>query len=200
MLVNEPGFYELVFKSRLPNARIFRQWVYAKVIPSIRKYGYYKMIDSRIKQRVIFDGEKYYKHLVFSNYAANKNGKVFSLKSKKILTMLKGSNGYLFFKICDKKLEKPVNYLRHRFVYEVFKGTIPKCLEVDHINNIKLDNRIKNLQLLTPKQNSGKNNNRPIISINIENKKEIKFISINEAAVQLNIDSSFISKICRKKG
>ena len=200
MLVNEPGFYELVFKSRLPNARIFRQWVYAKVIPSIRKYGYYKMIDSRIKQRVIFDGEKYYKHLLFSNYAANKNGKVLSLKSKKILTMLKGSNGYLFFKICDKKLEKPVNYLHHRFVYEVFKGQIPKCLEVDHINNIKLDNRIKNLQLLTPKQNSGKNNNRPIISINIENKKEIKCISINEATVQLNIDSSFISKICRKKG
>ena len=116
MLVNEPGFYELVFKSRLPSARIFRQWVYAKVIPSIRKYGYYKMIDSRIKQRVIFDGEKYYKHLVFSNYAANKHDKVLSLKSKKILTMLKGSNGYLFFKICDKKLEKPVNYLHHRFV------------------------------------------------------------------------------------
>ena len=200
MLVNEPGFYELVFKSRLPSAKIFRQWVLDKVLPSIRKYGYYKMIDYRRKQRVIFDGVKYYKHSVFSKYAANKNGDILSLKSKKNLSMLKGSNGYLFFKICDKKLEKPVNYLHHRFVYEVFKGPIPKCLEVDHINNIKLDNRIKNLQLLTPKQNSGKNNNRPIISINIENKKEIKFISINEAAVQLNIDSSFISKICRKKG
>ena len=157
------------------------------------------MIDSRIKQRVIFDGENYYKHLVFSNYAANKNGKVLSLKSKKILTMLKGSNGYLFFKICDKKLEKPVNYLHHRFVYEVFKGPIPSFFEIDHQTNVRTDNRIKNLQLLTPKQNSGKSNNRPIISINIENKKEIKFISINEAVVQLNIDSSFISKICRKK-
>ena len=176
MLVNEPGFYELVFKSRLPSARIFRQWVYAKVIPSIRKYGYYKMIDSRIKQRVIFDGEKYYKRLVFSNYAANKNGKVLSLKSKKILTMLKGSNGYLFYKICDKKLEKPVNYLHHRFVYEVFKGPIPSFFEIDHQTNVRTDNRIKNLQLLTPEQNSGKSNNRPIISINIENKKEIKFI------------------------
>ena len=55
MLVNEPGFYELVFKSRLPSAKIFRQWVFAKVLPSIRKYGYYKMIDSKRKQRVIFD-------------------------------------------------------------------------------------------------------------------------------------------------
>ena len=81
--INEPGFYELVFRSRLPSAKIFREWVFDKVLPSIRKYGYYKMIDSRIKQRVIFDGKKYYKHQVFSNYAANKNGVILSLKSKK---------------------------------------------------------------------------------------------------------------------
>ena len=30
------------------------------------------MIDLRIKQRVIIDGVKYYKHQVFSNYASNK--------------------------------------------------------------------------------------------------------------------------------
>ena len=57
MLVNEPGFYELVFKSRLPNARAFREWIFNKVLPSIRKYGYYKMIDSKRKQRVIFEGK-----------------------------------------------------------------------------------------------------------------------------------------------
>ena len=55
--INEPGFYELVFRSRLPTAKIFREWVFAKVLPSIRKYGYYRMIDLRIKQRVIFDGK-----------------------------------------------------------------------------------------------------------------------------------------------
>ena len=57
IFVDEPGFYELVFKSRLPSARIFREWVFTKVLPSIRKYGYYRMIDSRIKQRVIVDGK-----------------------------------------------------------------------------------------------------------------------------------------------
>ena len=71
IFVDEPGFYELVFKSRLQTAKMFREWVFAKVLPSIRKYGYYKMIDYRIKQRVIFEGEKYYKHQVFYNYAAN---------------------------------------------------------------------------------------------------------------------------------
>ena len=57
IFIDEPGFYELVFKSRLPSARIFREWVFTKVLPSIRKYGYYRMIDSRIKQGVIIDGK-----------------------------------------------------------------------------------------------------------------------------------------------
>ena len=55
--INEPGFYELVFRSRLPTAKIFREWVFAKVLPSIRKYCYYKMIDSKRKQIVIFEGK-----------------------------------------------------------------------------------------------------------------------------------------------
>ena len=95
--------------------------------------------------------------------------------------MLKGTNGYLFFKICEK-LEKPKNYLQHRFVYEVFKGVIPSCFEVGHINEIKLDNRIKNLQLLTPKKNCEKSNSKPIISTNIENGKEKRYISIKKAS------------------
>ena len=56
--LDEAGFYELVFSSKLETAKIFREWVFSKVLPSIRKYGYYKMIDSRIKQRVIFNEKK----------------------------------------------------------------------------------------------------------------------------------------------
>ena len=81
----------------------------------------------------------------------------------------------------------------------MFKGVIPTCLEVDHINNIRTDNRIKNLQLLTHKQNIEKSKNKPIIFINIENGKERRFISIKTASNKLNIDSSLISDICRKR-
>ena len=83
IFVDEAGFYELVFRSRLPAAKMFREWVFTKVLPSIRKYGYYKTMDSRIKQRVIFEGKKYYKHPVFSNYAARKNGDVINVKKIK---------------------------------------------------------------------------------------------------------------------
>ena len=114
IFVHEPGFYELVFRSRLPTAKMFREWVFDKVLPSIRKYGYYRMIDSRIKQRVIIDGVKYYKHQVFSKYAASKNGEVINVKTGRIIKMIK-CNGYLYYNICDKKLEKPKNYYQHRF-------------------------------------------------------------------------------------
>ena len=199
MLVNEPGFYELVFKSRLPSAKIFRHWVFDKVLPSIRKYGYYKMFDSRVKKRLIFDGVKFYKHPVFGSYAANKNGDILSLKTEKNLKMKKIRGGYLSFVICDKKLEKPKDYLQHRFVYEVFKGQIPRCKQVDHINEIKSDNRIKNLQVLTPQKNSEKSNGKPIISINIETGKEKRYISIKKASDELNIHAANISSICCKR-
>ena len=178
---------------------MFREWVFNKVLPSIRKHGYSRMIDCKRKQRVIFNGKKYYKHPVFSNYAANKNGDIVNVKTKKNLKMIKDSVGYLFFNICDKKMEKPKTYLQHRFVYEVFKGPIPRFFEVDHINEIKSDNRIKNLQLLTHKQNIQESKNRPIISINIENGKERRFISIKTASIELGINAGNISNICRKR-
>ena len=199
VFINESGFYSLVLSSKLETAKNFKRWVTSKVLPSIRKYSYYKMKDSRIKQRVIIDGVKYYKHQVFSRYAASKNGDVINVKTKKIIKVMSNGFGYLIFKICSRKLEKPKVYLQHRFVYEVFHGSIPRCFEVDHQNNIKSDNRIKNLQLLTHKQNVEKSKNKAIISINIETGEERRFISIKKAAIELDISAGNISKVCRKK-
>ena len=197
--INEPGFYELVFRSRLPAAKFFREWVFTKVLPSIRKYGYYNKFKKENKRLIIVDGVENYKHQIFSDYAANKDGDIYSLKRTKIINKNKDSNGYLFFIICDKKLEKPKNYLQHRFVYEVFRGPIPHGFEVDHIFPVKTDNRIKNLQLLTHKQNVEKSNNRPIISTCIKDGKERRFISIKKAAIELDINSTYISNICCKR-
>ena len=157
------------------------------------------MIDLRIKQRVIIDGVKYYNHQDFSNYASNKNGDIINVKTKKNIKMI-SCNGYLCFNIYYKKLEKPKVYYQHRFVYEVFRGPIPRWFEVDHINENKYDNRLKNLQLLTHKQNVIKSNSKPIISKNIEAGEEKKFISIQVGSNELKISYSIISKICRKKG
>ena len=53
VIINESGFYELVFKSRLPNAKLFREWVFEHVLPSIRKHGYFTMFKSKRKKKSI---------------------------------------------------------------------------------------------------------------------------------------------------
>ena len=44
--INESGFYSLVLSSKLENAKKFKKWVTSQVLPSIRKYGYYKLFDN----------------------------------------------------------------------------------------------------------------------------------------------------------
>ena len=106
ILIDESGFYELVFKSRLPAAKIFREWVFTKVLPSIRKFGYYRMFDNLQSRKVIINGKKFYKHPVFDNYAASKKGNIINIKTKKILSKKKNNgNGYLIFCLCNEKLE-----------------------------------------------------------------------------------------------
>lgn len=39
--INESGFYSLVLASRLPNAKKFKRWVTAEILPTIRKTGGY---------------------------------------------------------------------------------------------------------------------------------------------------------------
>lgn len=39
--INESGLYSLVLSSKLPNAKQFKRWITADVIPSIRKHGAY---------------------------------------------------------------------------------------------------------------------------------------------------------------
>ena len=198
--IDEAGFYELVFKSRLPSAKMFREWVFSKVLPSLRKYGYYRMFDNLKSRKVIINGEKYYKHPVFDNYGASKKGNIINIKRKKNLSKKKNNgNGYLIFCLCNEKLEEKKNYYQHRFVYEVFKGMIPSIMEIDHRNGVKNDNRIKNLRLLTPFQNKNKSNNKPIISTCINTGKEKRFISIKEASKELNIFATNITAICKNK-
>jgi prophage antirepressor-like protein len=45
LVINESGLYNLVFKSRKPEAKKFRKWVTSEVLPSIRKTGQYSAID-----------------------------------------------------------------------------------------------------------------------------------------------------------
>jgi hypothetical protein len=99
----------------------------------------------------------------FTGYYIDTNGRVFT--EKKGVRNLKGElrelkpskkkTGYLYTNIYwGKKITERASLRIHRVVYETFIGIIPEGFVVDHINNIKDDNRLENLQLLTPKDNT----------------------------------------------
>jgi prophage antirepressor-like protein len=50
LVVNESGLYNLIFKSRKPEAKKFKKWVTSEVLPAIRKTGKYQAkAESRYK-------------------------------------------------------------------------------------------------------------------------------------------------------
>ena len=63
-------------------------------------------------------------------------------------------NGYIVFTLHANGERKQIR--ANRAVYLAAHGPIPDGYVVDHINNDKSDNRIANLQLLTPEDNSHK--------------------------------------------
>lgn len=48
-LVNESGLYHLIFQSRKPEAKAFRKWVTAEVLPALYRTGHYEITDNRPK-------------------------------------------------------------------------------------------------------------------------------------------------------
>lgn len=70
-------------------------------------------------------------------------------------------NGYLFVNL--RKDWQASGHRIHRLVYEAFRGKLPKWeatmkgnerWEVNHINEVKTDNRLENLELVTCTQNN----------------------------------------------
>lgn len=45
--VTEPDLYRVIFQSRKPSARKFQDWVFEKVLPTLRKEGSYSMTQSK---------------------------------------------------------------------------------------------------------------------------------------------------------
>lgn len=82
---------------------------------------------------------------------------------------LKGTpleNGYLVVTIVNGECRKQCRI--HRIVWIAANGVIPDGKVVDHINNDKTDNRLCNLQLLTPTENSIKARNDGLYKIHEE--------------------------------
>ena len=143
-------------------------------------------------------------HPTYTNYGAKEDGTILNLKTM-CCRKPQLQNGYLYVNV--RKNSKRKNYRVHHFVYECFRGDIPRELQVDHRDNDKKNNCIDNLQLLTPSANckkyasNGKVYHRAIsvVSICVETDERQTFPSMGEAARALGVHVGNISRIVRKE-
>lgn len=117
--------------------------------------------------------------------------------------LLKGSiknNGYIL--VCLLLNKKKVYKLIHRLVAEYFIDNPENKKEVDHINNIKTDNRVSNLRWVTGYENRSNKNSkqypgRKVVQYTLSMEYVRVYKNAYEAAKTHNIDSSGIRGACK---
>lgn len=90
----------------------------------------------------------------FPMYLINKQGSVFRLykhRSPRERKWNYNGGGYAYVNMSDAPRLK-VEYV-HRLIWKTFMGDIPEDREVHHKNDIKDDNRLENLELVTRQEN-----------------------------------------------
>jgi hypothetical protein len=152
-----------------------------------------------------------------SGYAISSDGLVFSVLKNKILEQREpfiNKDGYAVIKICH--LNKPRLCKVHRLVAEAFLPNPENKPVVNHINGIRNDNRVKNLEWATVQENNqhaytvngrigprtGIVNEenptiRPVIQL-CEQLVPVKFWwSAFQAGAELSCPSTHITRVCK---
>lgn len=145
-------------------------------------------------------------------YQVSNLGKVYSLISNKIIAFSKKPKGYLIVHLYKNGVDKSKHI--HRLVAEAFIPNPNNYPEVNHLDGIKTNNCIDNLEWCTKKQNmehASKNNlvSRLYGADNYRSKKVIQldlmynpikiWESTGEIMRALNIPKQHISNVCNHK-
>ena len=159
-----------------------------------------------MEKYILENGKNFFIHPVYKKYAANEDGEIIHVKLRKPRKGNLKKTGYLSITIYLEK-NRNKNYSSHRFVYECFYGLIEKNKQINHINSNRVDNRIKNLEVVTASENmtkSAKNRNfgcyrknpKRVTAINLFTKKETNFNSLYSVSKMLGINPGQVSMIC----
>lgn len=116
----------------------------------------------------------------------NRNGAKVSRKGR-ILRPGKDGYGYLLVGLSEDGKKKLFSV--HRLVWEAFNGKRPEGMQINHIDEDKANNRLDNLNLMTPKQNMNWGTGNQRRSTNHINHK-----SLSKAVVQYDLQGNFIAE------
>ena len=122
-------------------------------------------------------------------------------------------SGYKVVSLREKEVKKQCRV--HRILWIAAHGIIPDGYVIDHINNDKLDNRLCNLQLLRPEENSTKaakdglyltGEDHPKTKLTDEQKNDIitlyetEYYSVRRLAAMYGVSKSRIHQLVKRQG
>ena len=131
----------------------------------------------------------------YEGYQVSNLGRVKSLEridalgrrvKEKILKPLITRNGYYLIGLYKNSIQK--FYYVHRLVWEAFNDQIPEGLQVNHINEVKTDNRLENLNLMTAKENMNWGSRNERAGKVLKNGKKSKSV------LQFDLNDNFIKE------
>lgn len=140
-------------------------------------------------------------HYSISSYGRVRNDETLLLLSPSLTC------GYLKVRLSNNGKVK--DFTIHKLVYCIFHeiNNIEKGYTIDHIDGNKTNNQLNNLRMITLSENameslySQKTNSscKKVLQLSLNGDYIAEYSSCAEAARQLNLDSSTISKVCRGK-
>ena len=163
------------------------------------------------QMKSFINGKEYWIHPVYDLYGANKQGEVINIDRGVPMKGNYANDRYLMVGVRGSGVGEQKTVQAHRFVYECYNGLIPDGMVIDHINDIKDDNRLKNLQLMTQQKSCKKSaakrdysfaahnhkNTKKVKATNLETNEVSYYKSLYATQQHLGINCGIVSMCCQ---
>lgn len=123
--------------------------------------------------------------------------------------ILKHDVRYLgYHSVCLCKYNRKANFFVHRLVWSAFHGPIPKGMHVNHIDEDPTNNRLENLNLMTPKENTNwgtcikrrsRTKKKPILQMDLYGNVIMGWLSSTDCMLETGMGKGNINMVCKGK-